>query len=122
DCILVMLSNEVRLWETLLAVFKVGAVVIPATTLLGPTDIADRLERGRVRHIVAAEEHASKFADAPLLSLAGADSDSDRFLPTAPTLARDPLLLYFTSGTTARPKLIEHSHESYPIGHLSTMY
>ncbi len=34
----------------------------------------------------------------------------------------DPLLLYFTSGTTALPKLVEHTHVSYPIGHLSTMY
>ena len=34
----------------------------------------------------------------------------------------DPLLLYFTSGTTARPKLVLHSHQSYPVGHLSTMY
>ena len=38
------------------------------------------------------------------------------------TRATDPLLLYFTSGTTAQPKLVEHTHASYPIGHLSTMY
>ena len=36
--------------------------------------------------------------------------------------ATDPLLLYFTSGTTSRPKLVEHSHQSYPVGHLITMY
>src|SRR6185369_12652166 len=39
-----------------------------------------------------------------------------------PTRATDPLLLYFTSGTTARPKLVLHTHASYPVGHLSTMY
>src|SRR6185295_5551736 len=38
------------------------------------------------------------------------------------THARDPLLLYFTSGTTAKPKLVLHTHQSYPVGHLSTMY
>ncbi|PZG84598.1 AMP-dependent synthetase, partial [Streptomyces sp. NTH33] len=37
-------------------------------------------------------------------------------------LADDPLMLYFTSGTTAHPKLVEHTHSSYPIGHLATMY
>ena len=45
-----------------------------------------------------------------------------RFAPDGPTRADDPLLLYFTSGTTARPKLVEHTHASYPVGHLSTMY
>ena len=44
------------------------------------------------------------------------------FVPDAPTRATDPLLLYFTSGTTAKPKLVLHTHQSYPVGHLSTMY
>ena len=43
-------------------------------------------------------------------------------VPDGPTRAADPLLLYFTSGTTARPKLVLHTHQSYPVGHLSTMY
>jgi len=47
---------------------------------------------------------------------------SPNFAPDGPTPADDPLLLYFTSGTTARPKLVVHSHVSYPIGHLSTMF
>jgi acetyl-CoA synthetase len=42
--------------------------------------------------------------------------------PEGRTLATDPLLLYFTSGTTSKPKLVLHSHQSYPVGHLSTMY
>jgi acetyl-CoA synthetase len=46
----------------------------------------------------------------------------DRFEPDAPTPATDTSLLYFTSGTTSRPKLVEHTHVSYPIGHLSTMW
>ena len=44
------------------------------------------------------------------------------FTPDGETRATDPLLLYFTSGTTAKPKLVLHSHQSYPVGHLSTMY
>jgi acetyl-CoA synthetase len=47
---------------------------------------------------------------------------ADDFDPGADTLATDPLFLYFTSGTTAKPKLVVHTHASYPIGHLSTMY
>ncbi|HET9791054.1 MAG TPA: AMP-binding protein, partial [Candidatus Angelobacter sp.] len=44
------------------------------------------------------------------------------FVPDGETLASDPLQLYFTSGTTSKPKLVMHSHTSYPVGHLSTMY
>jgi acetyl-CoA synthetase len=44
------------------------------------------------------------------------------FVPDGPTRADDPLLLYFTSGTTSQPKLVEHTHASYPAGHLSTLY
>jgi acetyl-CoA synthetase len=44
------------------------------------------------------------------------------FFPDGETRATDPLLLYFTSGTTAKPKLVLHSHQSYPVGHLSTLY
>jgi len=48
--------------------------------------------------------------------------ESVTFVPQGTTRASDPLLLYFTSGTTSKPKLVLHSHQSYPIGHLSTMY
>jgi acetyl-CoA synthetase len=51
-----------------------------------------------------------------------ADAFPRTFAPDAPTKASDPLLLYFTSGTTSKPKLVLHTHESYPVGHLSTMY
>lgn len=52
----------------------------------------------------------------------GTTHPGDVFVPDGPTLADDPLLLYFTSGTTARPKLVQHTHVSYPVGHLTTMY
>jgi acetyl-CoA synthetase len=122
DRILVMLGNEARLWETLLAAFKIGAVVIPATTLLGAADIADRIERGRVKWVVAGEEHAGKFGNTALLKCDPEGRATGRATTDTSTMASDPMLLYFTSGTTAKPKLILHSHESYPVGHLSTMY
>jgi len=140
DRILLMLANQGALWETLLAAMKLGAVTIPATLLLTPADIADRMERGAVKYIVTNADQADKFSgvDASIKRIAvtsgagpapggwarfeDAFDASPVFQADAPTLATDPLLLYFTSGTTSRPKLVQHSHQSYPVGHLSTMY
>jgi acetyl-CoA synthetase len=140
DRILVMLGNVVPLWETMLAAMKLGAVVIPATTLLTPVDLADRFERGRARHVVAGAGDAAKFEgfDASLTRIAVGDAPQGElegwhayaklleqpadFVPDGVTQADDPMLLYFTSGTTAKPKLVLHSHRSYPVGHLTTIY
>ncbi|MEV6113064.1 AMP-binding protein [Streptomyces sp. NPDC052109] len=137
DRILVMLGNQAELWETALAAMKLRAVVIPATPLLGPADLRDRVDRGRVKHVIVRAEDTEKFADVPggytRISVGGLPEEgwepyedaytaAAAFVPDGPTLADDPLMLYFTSGTTARPKLVEHTHTSYPIGHLATMY
>jgi acetyl-CoA synthetase len=136
DRLILMLGNQVELWETILAAMKLGAVLIPATTLLGPDDLVDRVERGGARHVVATAADAAKFDAVPgdytrvavggkvdgWLDYGEADAASADFAPDGPTRADDPLLLYFTSGTTAQPKLVEHTHASYPAGHLSTMY
>ncbi|WP_060882848.1 AMP-binding protein [Streptomyces caniscabiei] len=136
DRVLVMLGNQAELWETALAAMKLRAVVIPATPLLGPADLRDRVERGRVRHVITRAEETPKFADVPgrytRTAVGGtvegwrpyeqAYATPARFEPNGATNATDPLMLYFTSGTTARPKLVEHTHVSYPIGHLATMY
>ncbi|MFF8265421.1 AMP-binding protein [Streptomyces virginiae] len=140
DRILVMLGNQRELWEVMLGAMKLRAVVIPATPLLGPADLRDRVERGHVRHVVARIEDTAKFDEVPgdytriaagdqvdqvpsgWLRLADAPDAVGGFTPDGETLATDPLMLYFTSGTTDRPKLVEHTHASYPIGHLSTMY
>ena len=136
DRILLMLGNRVPLWEAMLAAIKLGAVVIPATTLLAGDDLKDRLERGRVKAVIAEAGLAERFAglidDQVKISVGGeapgwipfteayaAEAD---FTPEGETRADDLLLLYFTSGTTSRPKLVAHTHASYPIGHLSTMY
>jgi acetyl-CoA synthetase len=136
DHILLMLGNELPLWETLLAAFKLGAVVTPAATLLVTEDLRDRMRRGRVRHAIVGSAEVSKFAAlsgdytricvggtvAGWRSLEEAYEHRESFTPENTTRASDPLLLYFTSGTTAQPKLVSHSHQSYPVGHLSTMY
>ncbi|WP_327267824.1 AMP-binding protein [Streptomyces sp. NBC_01218] len=144
DRILVMLGNQVELWETALAAMKLRAVVIPATPLLGPLDLRDRVERGRVRHVIVRAEDTAKFDGVPGSytrlavgdpargdgsgvpegwgSYSGVGEHSPVYVPDRPTASDEPLMLYFTSGTTARPKLVEHTHVSYPVGHLATMY
>jgi acetyl-CoA synthetase len=61
DRIILMLGNQVELWETLLAAMKLGAVVIPATTLLTAADLRDRLDRGGARHVVVGGADTGKF-------------------------------------------------------------
>ncbi|MFS0755626.1 AMP-binding protein [Noviherbaspirillum sp. 1P10PC] len=136
DRVLLMLPNRVELWELMLACIKLGAVMVPTTMLVSGDDLADRLQRGAIRHVVAQSSEAPKFEGMAgshtriavggkvpgwhdLADAAGAPA---AFMPDGETLASDPLLLYFTSGTTSRPKLVLHSHQSYPVGHLSTMY
>src|SRR6201994_157948 len=65
DRVLLMLGNIVPLWEVMLAAMKLGAIVIPASTLLQPADLADRVTRGHVRHVIAETGQVSKFADVP---------------------------------------------------------
>ncbi|OPF96668.1 Acetyl-coenzyme A synthetase [Rhodopseudomonas palustris] len=137
DHLLLLLGNVVPLWETMLAAIKLGLVTIPATTLLTPEELRDRLDRGRAKAVVAAPDQVAKFAglggDDLLRIVVGDAQDGwlayaetaqqpDAFTPDGPTKADDPMLLYFTSGTTAKPKLVRHSQRSYPVGALSTMF
>ncbi len=136
DRVLVMLPNVMALWEITLAAMKLGAVISPATTLLAHADLLDRFARGVVRHVITDVAGTEKFATiagdysriavggsvADWISYADADAASPYFEPESLTRATDPFLLYFTSGTTAQPKMVLHTHQSYPVGHLSTMY
>lgn len=137
DHLLLLLGNVVPLWETMLAAIKLGLVTIPATTLLTPEELRDRLDRGRAKAVVAAPDQVAKFvglggddllrivvgdAQDGWLAYAETAQQSDAFTPDGPTKADDPMLLYFTSGTTAKPKLVRHSQRSYPVGALSTMF
>ena len=136
DAVMLMLGNQVELWESMIALTKIGAVILPTTLAIGGDDLQDRLERGSVTHVIAAGDHVDKF-DLLAQRVSGvrvgdgsegwADYEeafrtpAER-MPHPGTLATDPLLHYFTSGTTSRPKLVEHTHVSYPVGHLTTMY
>jgi acetyl-CoA synthetase len=139
DHLLLLLGNVVPLWETMLAAMKLGVVVIPATTLLTPDELRDRLDRGKAKAVVATQDQVAKLAglgsDGLVRIVVGATAKQEGWLPfedaanapepftpDGPTKADDPMLLYFTSGTTAKPKLVRHGQRSYPIGHLTTMY
>lgn len=135
DRMLVMLPNNVELWEAMLACIKLGVVVIPATMLLTQEDVDDRVRRAGIRHVLTTPSEVGKFAFHEDLTRIVVDRRIDgwnfyeesygragEFVPEGVTKAGDPLLLYFTSGTTSRPKLVLHTHQSYPVGHLSTMY
>ncbi|WP_197480659.1 AMP-binding protein [Rhodococcus sp. EPR-157] len=135
DSVVLMLGNQVELWESMLAVMKLGAVLMPTTTAIGSADLTDRIERGRAKAVIANPVDAPKFDDVPgdYLKISVGDvpgwtdfhaaydvQDARPF--EAVTSPADRLLLYFTSGTTSKPKLVEHTQVSYPVGHLSTMY
>jgi acetyl-CoA synthetase len=140
DHMIVMLGNQVELWELMLAGIKLGIVLIPTTTMMGPADLRDRVDRGQAQWVTAGGADVGKFADVPgdytligigapaetpgrpVLDYAEAAGAAEVFSPDAPTKADETLLLYFTSGTTSKAKLVEHTHTSYPVGHLSTMY
>ena len=136
DRLLLMLGNCTALWETMLAAMKLGAVTIPTTTLATPADVRTRIEHAQAGFIVTSAPLAEGLGALPpsLVRIATGEppagwiafdrllEHSDTFAPSGPTLADTPILLYFTSGTTARPKLVVHSHRSYGVGALSTMY
>ena len=134
DRVILMLGNQVELWEAMLAIAKLGAVIMPTTSALGPADLADRIGRGGARFVIANAADTAKFdtveGEYTRVVVGGTaggwhayadadDADAQRF--TACTTVDDTSLVYFTSGTTSRPKLVEHSQVSYAVGHMSTM-
>ncbi len=135
DSVVVMLGNQVELWESMLALIRLGAVIMPTTTAVGPAELVDRLGRGNARAVICNAADTAKFDEVPgsyvRIAVGSADGWSSYAtayesvatpVPHPGNASTDRLLLYFTSGTTSRPKLVEHTHVSYPVGHLSTMY
>src|ERR1700746_451386 len=84
DHLLLLLGNVIPLWETMLAAMKLGVVVIPATTLLTPGELRDRLDRGRAKVVVASQDQVAKFAglggDQLVRILVGASSKHEGWL------------------------------------------
>ena len=142
DRVMLMLNNQIELWESMLACIKGGYVLNPATPMLGAADLEDRAERAEISWAIANTEDAAKFQDVsgdfqliqvgsettpaqsthPTHMYADSFDFEGGFEPARDTRPDEPLLMYFTSGTTSRAKLVVHTHTSYPVGHLTTMY
>jgi len=136
DRVLVVLGARVELWECLLACLKLGAVVVPTYPTLTGAEATDRVTRGRIRVVICDQARTGRFDGVAgdrirvcvpggvpgWLDYADGTAAPRPFVPDGPTPAADVAFGYFTSGTTARPKLVAHTHTSYPIGHLSSMY
>jgi len=139
DMVMLVLKRHYQFWYALMGLHKLGAVGIPATNLLTAKDYEYRFNAAGVKFVVVTsdgeccarveeamkEYHGLKTCFVVKGSREGwVDFDaelakqSDEF-PRADTCAQDPLLLYFTSGTTGYPKMVYHDH-SYPIGHIIT--
>ncbi|MGO2938846.1 MAG: AMP-binding protein, partial [Glutamicibacter arilaitensis] len=117
--IAVMLGNQVELWESMLAGIKLGAILIPCTTQLTPTDLADRIERGHISWVITNQGEIQKFETVPgdytLIQIGGSTTEGildfaqsynaeAEFQLDSPTRADETLLRYFTSGTTSKAK------------------
>jgi acyl-coenzyme A synthetase/AMP-(fatty) acid ligase len=138
DRVMVQLPRVPAWWEVILGCFKAGAVAVPGTVLLTPKDIQYRTTLAEGVAYVTDLDGAGKVdqvkAECPSLRalfLVGEgdldgwsayeremeDASSPRRVDTA---SSDPALIYFTSGTVGNPKMVLHTHASYPIGHVIT--
>jgi acetyl-CoA synthetase len=133
--VLLMLDNQVAVWESILAAMKLGAVVLPIPATTSAADLKDLLGRSEVDCVITTDRIADASAAVPPRTIricvgekvAGwhsyADAYAERreFTPDGETNADDTLFIHLTSGAAA-PKLVCHTHIGYPVGTLSAMY
>jgi len=139
DRVMVQLPRVPAWWEVLLGCFKAGAVAVPGTVLLTAKDIQYRTGLAEGAAYVCDADNMPKVdqvrGELPslrtLIQVGGEAADGwldyEREVAgqagaftTVDTAASDPALIYFTSGTVGNPKMVLHTHASYPIGHLTT--
>jgi acyl-coenzyme A synthetase/AMP-(fatty) acid ligase len=138
DRVLIMSPRLPEWWEAVLGIMKIGAISMPGTTLLTPKDVAYRIQAAEAVAVITDEEGALKVEqvanECPTLRLkvvlgaeregwvnyARAVASAINTLKPEPTHSDEPMMLYFTSGTVGYPKMVLHTHVSYPIGHIVT--
>ena len=141
DRVLLVLKRHYQFWFLMLALHKLGAIAVPASFLLTRKDFEYRLKAGRIRAVIASGEgeitgeidKASRGNEALKAKIIvngsrdGWDSynrsvkffSSDYQRPEDAPGGDDPMLMFFTSGTTSYPKMASHSYK-YPLGHYIT--
>ena len=139
DRVMLMLKRHHEYWTTILALHKLGAVAVPATHMLTVKDIVYRVQAASIKAVVCTPEGelADYVAEArkacPTLTipcivrqpkegflfLDEAVQAASPVLERTDTLATDPMIMYFTSGTTGYPKMVWHDF-TYPLGHILT--
>jgi acyl-coenzyme A synthetase/AMP-(fatty) acid ligase len=139
DRVMVQLPRVPAWWEVLLGCFKAGAVAVPGTVLLTPKDMQYRTTLAEGVAYVCDADNAVKVDQVKgeceslktLIQVGGEAgagwvdyeremAGADAAFTTVDTRSSDPALIYFTSGTVGNPKMVLHTHASYPIGHLTT--
>lgn len=139
DKVLVILKRSWEYWYCVPALHKIGAVVIPATHMLTVNDISYRLKTAQISAAVCSQKSGvcEKLLEAQksykeLTNIFAVDGGSEGIIDLAseveaasseleriPTLASEPMLIYFTSGTTGYPKAVMHNH-TYTLSHIVT--
>ncbi len=136
DRVFLMLHRVVEWWEIVLGCMRAGLVPVPGTTLLTAKDIAYRVGASEASMAITDHENFSKLEsvkgecpslrDVVVVGGEGSNSFEDLLAAASPelphpnNLSTDPLMIYFTSGTTGNPKMVLNTHASYPIGHVAT--